>query len=54
MQDTLGPSIKDVRKVGGFVKSERREGGLGKCGRPQNFADFPQCTKFDINLDKNW
>ena len=37
-----GPSIKDVRKEGGkevCVKSGR---GGGKCGRPQNFGDFPQ------------
>ena len=36
-----GPSIKDVRKGGGVVKSGRG-GGLGKCKRPQNFGNFPQ------------
>ena len=38
-----GPSIKDVHKGEGVCHSRRLRtwgrGGLGKCGRPQNFAD---------------
>ena len=39
-----GPSIKDVRKGGGGLSKADvcGRGGLGKCGRPQNFRDFPQ------------
>ena len=37
-----GQKFADVRKGERGVKSGHGGGGLGKCGRPPNFGDFPQ------------